>query len=327
MMKLHYICPPAFAWLGIAAGALLWSHAAAALDMEKINGKARQVMDTTHAHVSSRVQRTANKIDSFFGNERIDDEAQGGRVRVRSSLEYGERGDLNSKIKVRAKLALPNLEERFNLVFGTEDDDGIVNPILNSDDIAGLVDEVDDADYSSALRYIIAATEKWNTSLDGGFKFRTDVDPFGRARTRRTFELDGWSMRATERITWIEDDGWKSESSIAAERNLTDSLFFRAGSQATWREHKDGAELEQGLGVTYQIDDHRAVTLQGGVRSVTRPANTVEEYGASLRYRKQFYKEWLYYEIEPRASFPDERDFRFTPTIAFIVEMIFGDPR
>lgn len=326
-MKSRWIRPSFVAGLIVAAGVMHWPHTAAAMDMDKLNGKARGVMDNTHAHVSSRVQQTANKIDSFFGNERIDDEATGNRVRVRSTLEFAEKGDINTKLKLKAKFTLPNLEDRYNLVFGTEDEEGIVNEIMNSDDVGGIIDEVDDADYSSALRYIITATEKWNSSLDGGVKFRTGVDPFGRVRTRRSFDLDGWSMRAAERITWIEDDGWESESSLAAERNLTDSLFFRAGGQVTWREDVDGVELEEGLGVTYQIDSRRAVTLRGGVRSVTRPANTVEEYAVSLRYRKQFYKDWLYYEIEPRASFPDERDFRFTPTVAVIIEMIFGDAR
>ena len=308
-----------------AAGVLGWPYPAAALDMNGINGKALQVVDDTHARLSTRVQQTADRIDSFFGNERIDDEATGNRVRVRSSVEFGEGGELNTKLKLKAKFSLPRLEERFNLVFGTDDDEGVVNEIMNRGGFGGSIEEVDDSDYSSALRYIVAATERWNTSLDGGFKFRTGVDPFGRVRMRRNFGLDGWSMRLTERATWIEDDGWTVDSAVAAERNVTDSVFFRAGGKATWVEDEHGVTLEEGLGVTYQIDKRRAVTLQGGVRSVTRPANTVEEYGVSVRYRKQFYKDWLYYEIEPRASFPDERDFRFTPTISFIVEMIFGD--
>lgn len=324
-MRTSRTCPLGRAWLTMAAGALLWPHSATALSMEELNGKAREVMDNTHARLSTRVQQTADRVDSFFGNERIDDEAKGNRIRLRSTLEFAEQGDLNSKLKLKAKFALPNLEERFNLVFGTDDEEGIVNEIMNSDDVGGIIDEVDDADYSSALRYIIAATEQWNTSLDGGVKFRTGVDPFGRVRTRRTIDLDDWSLRLTERVTWIEDDGFSSEASVAAERNLTDSLFFRAASQVKWREDEDGVTLEEGLAFTYQIDDRRAVTLRGGVRSVTRPANTVDEYGLSLRYRKQFYRDWLYYEIEPRATFPDDRDFRFTPSVAVIVEMIFGD--
>lgn len=280
-----------------------------------LNGKARTVADVVHDSVSKQVQDTANRIDSFFGEERIDEESTGNRVRVRASLEVAEGGDLSAKLNVHAKLSLPRMKDRFRVVIGTDD----------YDDDGRFVEKIEDADYSSALRYIVTATEKWNTNIDGGLKFRTGVDPFGRVRIRRSIPLDEWLMRLTERVMWIYGEGWTSESSIAAERHLTDAIFFRAEGKMTWEQELDGLRFDEVLSLSTRIDERRALLLEGSIYSVTKPAVIVEEYQVSVRYRKQFYKDWLYYEIEPRALFPNDRDYKFTPSVVFLVEMIFGD--
>jgi hypothetical protein len=44
----------------------------------------------------------------------------------------------------------------------------------------------------------------------------------------------------------------------------------------------------------------------------------------SVRYRQRILRDWLFYEVIPQISFPDERDRDATPAILLRLEMFFG---
>ncbi|MCR9205410.1 MAG: hypothetical protein NXH75_12580, partial [Halobacteriovoraceae bacterium] len=67
-------------------------------------------VDQAHQGVSSTILFISNRIDSFFGNQRGDDEANGSRLRVFYDSTFQQNQKLNKKADVRFTLRLPQLE-------------------------------------------------------------------------------------------------------------------------------------------------------------------------------------------------------------------------
>ena len=60
------------------------------------------------------------------------------------------------------------------------------------------------------------------------------------------------------------------------------------------------------------------------VSLVAKPDTPLDEIILKFGYRQRIWRKWLYFEIVPQASFPDDRDFEFVPGILFRVETNFG---
>ncbi len=57
-----------------------------------------------------------------------------------------------------------------------------------------------------------------------------------------------------------------------------------------------------------QLDTRSAVRAEVAARGVTEPSFETEEYFVALRYRRQFLRHWLYYEIRPEHAQPKDLD-------------------
>jgi hypothetical protein len=51
-----------------------------------------------------------------------------------------------------------------------------------------------------------------------------------------------------------------------------------------------------------------AITFGAGIAARTRPSTVVENYRVYTRYRRNFLRSWLYYELEPDINWPREDD-------------------
>jgi hypothetical protein len=130
---------------------------------------------------SKRVLQLTNSIDGFFGNDRIEEDSQKTRVKVRLDFDKEESNSLDTRIRISARLSLPNLENKWAVVINGDDDD--------SDDS----DLEEEEDRSLALRFDAKSSLNRNLEFDLGLK-RPDgsYEAFERARYRRTDPVGRW---------------------------------------------------------------------------------------------------------------------------------------
>ena len=83
----------------------------------------------------------------------------------------------------------------------------------------------------------------------------------------------------------------------------------------------------QRLSVYQHFDQQkRAVGLAVAALATTDP-DIFTEFQASIKYRQRLWRDWLYFEVEPEAIFPEERDYNFTPRVNVRFDVIYGDYR
>jgi hypothetical protein len=59
---------------------------------------------------------------------------------------------------------------------------------------------------------------------------------------------------------------------------------------------------------------------------VNHPEWTIDNYRVGTRYRRNFYRPWLFFEIEPEVTWPKKVDGHREPLFAttFLIEFQFG---
>ena len=280
-------------------------------------------IDLAQEVMTRSVNDAARWLDSFFLDERFIAEEAYTRIRLTPSLFFEEGEAAKFKFRVNAKINVPRFNEKLKLTISGNSDES------DDDFRAGTFPDASqntDDETNIGLQYIFRAKDKINTSLSTGVKLFNEhgVDVFVGPRLRKTFDLDDWQLRATERIRWYTDIGWESLTRFDFERLIHDNLFFRGTVDGRWREEDDGYRYEIRPTLTQRLRSKAAVEYQWNNVFETRPNHRLDEVDFRVRYRQRKWRKWLFFEINPQLAFRNDDEFRPTPGIEFRLEASFG---
>lgn len=274
------------------------------------------MLDRHKRNVDTQVQRASMWVDSFFLDPSYDAEAANSQFRIRPELYYSKEDDFDLRLRVRARLNLPNLGRRASLVMGAEDDS----------DFDDSVDDPGD-DGIIGLQFFMTESTRWNTSLSLGIKFN-DFAGFIGPRVRFTDVIgEKGSYRFTQTVRWQTNNYWQFNTRLDLNRVINDRLFFRQTFDGRWRGEKsedEGYRTRISSFLTQRVGEVSGLQYEFTTIFHTRPDTHVDEYVLAARYRKRTKRDWLYYEIVPQVAFEDEFDYKFNPGVRLRVEFFFG---
>jgi len=231
-------------------------------------------------------------VDNFFGNDERDLEQAESRLRLRTIYNWDERLDNEVKFRLGGKVTLPQISKRLDLVFRGEDmddfgDDGVEDP---SEDRIGL-------QYQVGPKYI----RKHRFDLTVGFG-SSGPKPGVKYVYQDAFAED-LNFRFTQRFTYDLGEGGYGSSRFALDKALRERELVRAYTRFLYGEKTDGTEWSSSLSYArgWQGDSGRvgATWLYVGADGKTEPYDFVKNYKVGARFRRQAYRDWLFWEIEP----------------------------
>lgn len=315
---------PAFA-AGIA------DEKASETDVEKNPSSAEEhygedtFIDTWHRAMSGTIIGTADWVDSFFYDERIEAEENQSRLlmRLESFSEEGEGTDL--KLRASMRVGIPYAEKRLHLIVTGEPDDEPDIEDTSASAVRKSFDRVDKNDVSVSVQHAIMQQLNRYLSTRLGFIF-SDLEPrlFVEGRYRAFFDLGPWGSRFTERVRWYTDKGWESKAELDFERPLSERFFFRATLGGDWREEEDGFSHGLTFSLSQFLSPRRALEYSWVNSLQTRPNYRLDEVALRIRFRQRIWRDWLFYDIEPQLRFPNAEGFNITPGILLRLEAIIG---
>ena len=276
--------------------------------------------------MSESVNEAAQWVDAFFGDERFTSEEAYSRIRLTPSVFFEEGEAPKYKFRVNAAVRVPRLSKRLRLVIAdTSADD---ESVLIRNNFPEAQQTEDDAT-AVGFQYFLRSKRKLNTSVSAGIKIGSGhiVDFFVGPRLRKTWPFEIWQIRFTERVRWYTDIGWESRTRFDFERLFSPDLFFRTTTDLRWRKqdyNDEGFRLEAGPTLTQRLDSKTAVDYQWNNVFKSKPNTRLDETALRARYRRNFLRKWLFFEINPQLAFRNDDDFRATPGIEFRVEASFG---
>jgi hypothetical protein len=284
------------------------------------------VIDTTHETISSGVLVTARWLDHFFADPRTENESSETRVRVRFSVFAEEDDAVEYNVRANLHLDLPILEERLQLVVAGDPDD-VEEDFRTISGREGERPELTSADddFSTSLRYFLIETLERNVSLRAGVRWRDGLPiVFLEPRYRQSVPLDSWLFRFTQRLIGSTDGETGVRTTFDFDRELKRPFFFRTTLDGSWTSEEDGYFYDLAFQVFQRFSPRRVIIYSWGNFFRTRPHHQLDNVVLSARYRQRILRDWLFYEVIPQVSFPDERDRDATPGILLRLEMLFG---
>lgn len=282
--------------------------------------------DVTHAYLSRTFSGPAEWFDGFFGDERVVEEGLSGTfVRWRNILRWPEDAPITGRSFLQASLRLPRLKKKLRLIIsGEQEDDRSSDPAAAQVDPA-LSTQKTGTQSDVGLRYELVEKAESKFDIGAGIRLR-HLQTFVRARYLYTHPLSASSfLRFAETAYQWEDDGFVETTRLDLERSLSPSTLARLSNSATYTEAGHGVLWTPGTSLFHQLTPKDAVSLDVSANYVTRPETDWVNFRVGVRYRKNFYRPWLFFEFEPEITWPRDASRNRTSqrAVMFILETHF----
>lgn len=272
-----------------------------------------------HDRVSERVIKLGDRLDALFGTGDPGDLPAGTLVRIANVARFDDDG-VAVDYRFRTRLALPRTERRFNLLLESDADETFEH---RRD--AGRRAEAEDArtPLRAGLQYLSRIAGDLDVDVDLGV--RLPLEPFARARLRRSFSLGPWEMRVGQSLFWYERVGEGASTEILFEREVAPKRLLRSVSDVTYLQREEQFYYSQDFLYSRNLRRDRGVVYQLGIRGESEPSDRVQSYFVNLRARRSVGWEWLFVELRPELLFERENDFAMERRLFLTLEVVFGD--
>jgi hypothetical protein len=147
-----------------------------------------------------------------------------------------------------------------------------------------------------------------------------------RSRLQYTYKISDVSqLRCGETLFVKKFEGLGETTEIDLERLLNQKTLLRWANTGTFSYEIKGMEWGTELSLIRELSPRSGITFTGGVYGNTSIHDAVQNYRVLARYRQNFLRSWLFYELEPEISWPRRVDGSFPTNLAltFRIEVVF----
>ncbi len=273
---------------------------------------------------------TAYWFDGLFGTTRYDQDAGDSFGRLGIFPGWDRRDGIDTRVRLRARVVLPALQDRVALVVGRGDQQDITEERASSTGtrVPPSFRRIEDDEWLVGLAY--ARRKPFENGLDigTGIRIRAPLDPYVKAGYRHHFPLgDKMLLRARETVFWRKSRGLGSTTELMLDRIVGDNHMLRWDNSGTIAQDTDGIEWGTSLSLFRDLSDRRAIVNSLLAEGETRAEVPLQNYGVESRYRQRIARQWLFLEVAVSATWPREtlvERRRFNPGISIGFDMFFG---
>jgi hypothetical protein len=270
-------------------------------------------IDVGHAFIEHRIFAPVLRVDRFFSDERdLDAERSRSFLRWRNELRFTENSSSPSfATAFSASLRLPGLNKQLRRVrievVGQTREAITATPLPGENPAAGEgpgpEENLRTAD--AGLRFRIWETLRTHADLGGGVIARLPPGMYGRLRIRFVEPLGRHFLaRQAVRSFWRTDTGFGATGSAEVERPLARSFLARLAGATTITEVSRGFEWAGDLSLIATFRARLGAQIGAAINGATDGAVPVDRYRIYTRVRRDFYRRWLFLELEPEYAWP-----------------------
>lgn len=276
--------------------------------------------DETQVFLNSTLCQPALWFDDFFSNDRVfDDGVPGTYVRWRNDFSYDEEDKFEFKMGINASLVLPGFKNKLRLTFSNDDDEDLRDIVPGNGE-----------DTSNSLGLQLDLFKNLRTK----FNVSVNLRPRIRFRYRVEYPVDEQlRLRFTQEVQ--RQSGTASAKTIFdAEHSFLDWLIFRSSTQLEISEEFDGYDWSQSFLLFQRVNKKASLSYETSINGISHPRFMDTNYRLGVRYKQNFHRRWLFYEVVPEVTWPItlsdnrqvvEKERRSKWRILFRVEIHFGN--
>lgn len=164
-------------------------------------------------------------------------------------------------------------------------------------------------------------------SLDSGIKINRQPDAFIRMRYQYSKAFgEMYLIRFSEIVMWQAVEHLSNTSQLDFERIITTFTLVRWGNSVTYIDDTPGVTWNTGISFVTQLTPMSAISFDTSMWGVNDPVWTIQNYRVGSLYRLNFYRPWLFFEIAPEVTWPEDESGQRNPAYALMstLEIRFG---
>ena len=285
----------------------------------------KRLLDRSHEFIIKKIYGPVKWFDNFFTDKRLIEEGLPYTfVRWQNDALLSEGGENLFRSRVHANIRMSKAEKMFKFLLIGEDrevafeilPDRVVDP--------ELVDEKKQEHLNLGLRLNLIKKLKSKLYIHTGVRFEYPPDPYVKLSYQYIYPIGTRSLaRFTETNLWKNSKGLSETLRIDLERLFDIQNMLRWCSFCTHSQSTGGLNWGTDLSFLHQISPKAAIKYSIGEYGITRPHVTVENYGVTIRFRRSFYREWIFYELKPGVSWLRNRNWDSVESFIIRFELQF----
>jgi len=278
-------------------------------------------LDPTQDVISSGVESLAKTLDEFFSDDKVFYDTSGTYLRLRVDTLRDEFGELHQAGNLRLKLRLPNTSKKVKLTVESDADERQDGAKNTAEETIAKAEEK--TDYFAGLQATLGNEERWQFKPSIGIRLSSGVEPYIKLRIKRKFQLNKWSVYWHETPYWFDSTGTGFDSSLEANKKITERDLFRTSTYASWTNERDYFELSQTFSMIHTLSKRRAVSYFVGAYGISEPTVHATHYLIGATYRQNIHKDYLFFELIPQMEYQKINNFESGFSLLFRIEFIF----
>ena len=283
-------------------------------------------IDLTHEKVSTSLFKLTNKIDSFFGSERPLEEKNGSNILLKYTTTSREFSEATTEPDIKIRVRFRQLEKKLNFKFESIYDESD-KTLKNSQETESVKTDVpeESALYRASIGFMKEQKKFWRISVDTGIKVQSPLNPFARIRGRRSFYFNELELRLTDKVMIDEANGLYNYSDINFYHKLRGKFSFSYTNKFVWKNDLNELVTVHGPSVFQEIDDKQGISYNIRTRFINKPTYAITGHEVFSIYRRNLYKNWLFFQLTPGLSFFADQDYSKIGFVTSQLEVNFGD--
>lgn len=314
-------------------------------DTNTSTSEERSYVDTTHDFISQKILSLSKTIDSsiygfintsennttkdismddFFKNEKYIDDTDDAFIQLRLNSYFPVYGANDYKYALKAHIPLSRTKNKLNLF--------IQNKVENDNE---EINNINPTSSKTEVGINLFSTKMYNIKPKYSVGIRS-FDPFVRARYSFEQKYNMWDIYISQIFKYSIDDKFSENTNLyfdtkPEEKNLFRVAFHRStDSQSSGMNYGVGfhyylsTEAKTAIRVSQTFTGNTNYTYTNLDTNTTKRYAGINSYTTSISLRKNVWKEWIFYQITPSASFYKYHEYKENYSLNFMLEFYFG---
>ena len=286
-------------------------------------------LDRVQRDVYNLATNSAMRIDRLFGSDRDASAYSSAQGSIAPALLWDQFRGFQPKLRFRADLPLPQLNERVGAFIGRVNRDEYVTE--RSPQSGAFERQYGPASEEQTLAGIVYRTpSKQGSRFDAGagVRLRFPLDPYVKGSyvyERGNSEQGLFSLRET--AFWQQSEFFGVTTRVDLERVINDRVMLRWTTSGSISQKSEGVFGYTTLMALYGLPNRRALAFEMGGDGEADAKVPIHEYGFKVAYRESVYRDWLVLELRTSLTWPkDDPSQRREPSwgVGVGFEMLYG---
>lgn len=250
------------------------------------------LIDDVHIYLNESFCNPAVWFDSFFSDERIDEEVRpGSNLRWQNDYIEDEFGVSKYTTKFRGSFKLPKASKKLRLVFEGDPEDSVSDIVPSN---------TEDSESNIGLLYEITRSPRASLSS------KLSLSPSLTIRYRYSLPVSEHFTTSFTQQLFYKDSAFGASATVDFIYSFSEDLILRQANNLGRREDDDASKWFTGLTLLQRLNEKSALSYESSYNGTTEPEVFATNARIAVRYRRQIYRKWLFFEVAPEVTWPRE---------------------